>query len=100
MQKITKTACVNAILGAGYVVLVAEFLFNAFRFFDDQKETILMPITMLMLLVFSVSLMGWLIFGKPVLWYLDGQKSEAVKLLARTLGFFFAIMLVFFVILL
>jgi len=31
--------------------------------------------------------MAVLIFGKPVLWYLDGDKQGAVRLLLYTIGF-------------
>lgn len=43
------------------------------------------PATVLMMLVLSVAMVGTLIFGKPILLYLDGKKQEGVKLLVMTL---------------
>ena len=44
---------------------------------------------MLMLFVFSAAVTGSLIFGQPVLWYLDGKKKDALTLLTYTLAVFF-----------
>ena len=54
----------------------------------------LVPIVMLSLLVFSVAIMGVLIFGRSAMWYLDGRKDEALSLLAHTLAIFFFIIIV------
>jgi len=88
----------NAVLGAGatalYIILIANFLSRAQNIFGkEESKTVLIPIMMLSLLVFSVALVGTLIFGRPIFWYLDGSKKEAVTLLAYTLGTFFVITL-------
>jgi cytochrome c oxidase assembly factor CtaG len=76
----------NAGGAALYVAAIASFLFYIPKFFDQAKEdTVMAPILMLMLLVFSAALMGSLIFGRPVIWYLEGRKQEAVHLLISTL---------------
>jgi len=41
----------------------------------------------LLLLVISVSVMGTVIFARPAMWYLDGKKQEAVRLVLWTVGF-------------
>jgi cytochrome c oxidase assembly factor CtaG len=92
MNIIIKTAGVNAGLTALYVFAISSFLFYIPKIFDTTKpDTVFAPIIMLSLLVFSASLVGALIFGRPILWYLDGKKKEAVSLLFYTLGFFFII---------
>ena len=94
MNTIIKAAGVNAVLTALYVSAISSFLFYIPKIFDNTKpDTVLAPIIMLSLLVFSASLVGALIFGKPILWYLDGKKKEAVSLLFYTLGIFFVITL-------
>lgn len=45
----------------------------------------------LLLFVFSAALTSMLIFGRPVLWYLDGKKKEAISLLTHTLVIFLII---------
>jgi hypothetical protein len=52
-----------------------------------------------MLLVFSAALVGALIFGRPVLWYLDGRKHDSLLLLTETLAILFAVTVAVFLIL-
>ncbi|MFA5052486.1 MAG: hypothetical protein WC565_00270 [Parcubacteria group bacterium] len=96
---ILKNAIVNASLAAAYIVAVSFVMFNSSKFFGGFENTIFVPILMLCLLVFSVALMGALIFGRPVMWYIDGKKKEAVSLLLCTLGVFFLFIIVIFVVL-
>ena len=93
MQQITKRAVISALATAIYVVVVASFLFYAPKVFGPAN-TVLVPIAMLLLFVFSAALTGLLIFGQPALWYLDGRKKEALSLLTLTLGIFFILTLV------
>ena len=84
----------NAVGTTLYIVVVASFFFNAQNLFGSDggdKKTILIPIMMLLLFVLSAAITGSLVLGRPVLWYLDGQKKEALSLLAYTLGFLFVI---------
>ena len=98
MKPIFKNALIHAVATTIYVVAVASFLFYAPQVLS-QAKTVLIPISMLLLLVFSAAFTGILIFGRPVLWYLDGKKKEALSLLAYTLGIFLVITLVAFFIL-
>lgn len=92
---IIKKALFNACATALYVGIIATFLFYAPKAFGSQKaDTVLVPIMMLSLLVFSAALTGALIFGTPVLWYLDGKKKEAVQLLFSTLGIFLVLTII------
>jgi hypothetical protein len=91
---ILKTAALNAVATALYVAAIASFLFYAPKVFGPGRvDTVLVPIVMLSLLVLSAALTGLLIFGRPVLWYLDGKKKEALSLLVYTLGIFLLIMI-------
>ena len=95
MNAIIKTAGVNAVLTALYVFTISSFLFYIPKIFDNTKpDTVFAPIIMLSLLVFSAALVGALIFGKPIMWYMDDKKKEAVSLLFYTLGIFFVITIV------
>ena len=51
---------------------------------------------MLMLFVFSAAFTGTLVLGRPIVWYLNGKKREALSLLFYTLGVFLAITLIAF----
>lgn len=51
-----------------------------------EEDTFFTPVAVLMLLVLSAAVMGTLVFGRPILMYLDGKKREAVVFLGYTLG--------------
>ena len=92
MNNILKNALGNAVGVAVYVIVIATFLSNASNIFGpDEPKTALVPIVMLLLLILSAAITGFLVFGRPVLWYLDGRKKEALSLLAYTLVALFII---------
>jgi hypothetical protein len=98
MNKIIKNAFIDAIGTAVYVVLVASFLY--FLQGNVPKiNTVLVPIAMLLLFVFSAALTGFLVFGRPVMLYLDGKKREAILLIGYTLSILLVMVLLFFVLL-
>jgi hypothetical protein len=94
-RDIIKHAILNALLTIIYIAIIASFLFYAPKIFAPAKDnTVFIPIVMLSLFVFSAALTGILIFGRPVLWYLDGHKKEAISLLAHTLIIFLIITII------
>ncbi len=94
MKHIFTTAIVNALTTVIYVAAVASFIFYGSQGKFGSNKTILIPIVMLLLFVFSAALTALLIFGRPALLYLDGKKKEALQLLTYTLGVFLALTLV------
>lgn len=86
---IIKIALLHAFGTSAYIAGISSLLFYGENFLPfPEEDAVYMPIMMLSLLVFSAALTGSLVFGRPLLWYLDGKKQEAVKLLIYTLGFF------------
>jgi hypothetical protein len=72
------------------------------KFLGQKEDMVLMPIGFLLLLVTSAAVMGMLVFGKPVMLYLDGQKREGATMAVYTIAclaaftvLFFALMLFF-----
>lgn len=61
---------------------------------------LLRTLAFLLVFVISAAVMGLLIFGKPILLYLDNFKKEAVSLLFYTLSFLILIAAIVFLILL
>jgi hypothetical protein len=94
-MNILKNAFLNSFGATAYIAAVASFLFYGVKNLGPD-DTLLVPIMMLMLLVLSVAVMAVLIFGRPVLWYLDGNKKEAISLLVSTLLIFFLTTLIVF----
>ena len=86
MNKIKKTALFNALATVAYVTLVGAFMSWGGQAQLGRGNFFLIPVALLLLFVFSAALTGYLVFGKPVLWYLDGKKKEALELLFTTLG--------------
>jgi hypothetical protein len=50
--------------------------------------------------VFSALVTGYLVLGKPIMMYMDGQKKEALRLLFYTGAFLFILMLIGFIVIL
>jgi hypothetical protein len=73
-------------------------MYNGEKLFGSQTN-ILQPIAILLLLVLSAAVMGLLIFGRPVILYLDGRKKDAFKFLGYTIGSLFLITIIFLAIL-
>ncbi len=86
----TKNPYINAIIAGAYIVFVVLLITYGPAFVRDKPDTILAPISMLSLLVFSVAFMGYTFIFQPTLMYIDGQKREAIELFTKTL-FVFAI---------
>ncbi len=72
-----------------YIVAIVLLLNNAQRIFGDG-QTFWTPVVMLMLLVLSATITGFLVLGKPIMLYLENQKEAAVRLLCYTIGWLFA----------
>ena len=96
MHDILKRAFLNSIGTATYIVLVVLFIFSL-QAFQKKPDNIIIPIAMLLLFVCSAAITGFLVFGKPIMLYIDGKKKEAVLLLGYTLGILVLITLIAFV---
>ena len=96
MKDIAKYATINALGASLYVILIASLIYSFGNGNFGVNKTVLVPIAMLMLFVFSAAFTGSLVFGKPIMWYLDGKKKEALSLLLYTLAIFFIITIIIF----
>lgn len=89
-SKPPNTLFISFVSAAGvfiYVSAVSWLISNAGHIFGKVPEpNFLIPIYMLLLFVVSASITGFLVLGKPILMYWDGQKKAALKLLFSTLG--------------
>jgi len=90
----TKNPVLNALAAALYIGLVSSVIFFGQRLVDPV-DNVLMPITMLSLLSLSVAVMAYAFFYQPVLMFLEGKKTEAVKLGIHTVGAFAVITALF-----
>ena len=79
---------INALAATAYIVFVVLLITYGPAYVRDKPDTVLAPMAMLSLLVFSVALMSYLFFLQPVQMFLEGQKVEAVELFTKTLAAF------------
>lgn len=96
MDTIVKRALLNALGTAVYILLVVSLIFSLQRFSSEPDNNFLIPVAMLLLLVCSAAITGFLVFGKSAMLYVDGKKKEAVALLKYTLGILVALTIVAF----
>lgn len=87
----------NAVLAAGYIVIVGTFMSHASVIFGE-KDTALTPVMVLSLFVLSAALMGYLFIGEPLMLFLDGHKKQAVDFFWKTVATFACITAAIFVI--
>lgn len=98
MNNTIKRALIDSLGTVIYVILVVSFIFSL-QNFPTLQNTIFIPISMLLLFVCSAAITGFLVFGKPIMLYIDGKKKEAVSLLGYTLGILVLITLILFILL-
>jgi hypothetical protein len=72
-----------------YTLAVAWLMENLGKFYDSGGPAVLQIAAFLMLLVLSVAVVGLLLFGWPILLYLQGQRKVAVFLEITTIGSLF-----------
>lgn len=85
--RIVEIGFLHALVAVTYVSLVASLLAT----FDgpgasDTPATFFIT-GFLLLFSASIAVMASLVFVRPILWYFNGKKTDAVLLLAVTLGF-------------
>ena len=98
MDKIIKRAFIDSVGTTAYIILIVSFVFSL-QVLAPEKDTIIIPIAMLLLFVTSAAITGFLVFGKPVMLYIDGEKRGAVLLLDYTIGIMSLITLIIFILL-
>jgi len=95
-----KRAIGDALGTAIYVFLVSQIMTHGDQLFGEIENNSLAPMVFLLMFVFSALVTGYLVLGKPIMLYLDGQKKEAVRLLFYTGASLFILMLIGFIIIL
>ena len=78
----------HSLLVVVYVLAVSLLLFKAGDLFG-KEPAFWAPFAMLLLFVLSAAIVGSLIFAKPLMIYLDGEKKAALSLLSYILGWIF-----------
>lgn len=85
-KKIITQSLVFSALAVLYVTLVTRVMGYAGTIFGPDGKSTVGPIVFLLIVVVSAATMGLLVFGKPVMLYMDGKKREAVAMAVCTIG--------------
>lgn len=85
-QKIITRSLLNSLGVVIYVIAIAALMNNGSRLFGE-KDTFLMGAGFLLIFCVSAATVGGLVFGYPIMLFLNGQKREAVNAAAITVGF-------------
>jgi hypothetical protein len=83
----TRNPVINALAGLLYIALAASVLFYGGPHVPVENS-VLIPIGMLSLFVFSAASMAYIFLYQPLQLFLEGQKKESVDLFLKTLGIF------------
>lgn len=84
----TKNPIVNALGASGYIILVVSIINFISMTQSDKPDTAFAPVLFLSLLTLSVTMMACLFFYKPLQFFIEGKKKEALKLFIQTVGVF------------
>ncbi len=82
--KLVWQSAISAVGVLAYVMLIAWIMSNGEKLFG-KMDNFIGPVVFLLLFVFSATVTGLLVLGRPVYLLLSGQKNNAVKLFFYTL---------------
>ncbi|MDD2730627.1 MAG: hypothetical protein PHW33_00685 [Candidatus Portnoybacteria bacterium] len=84
-NKIVLWSFLHSLGVSAYITAVATLMNQGNQWFG-KEDKFLTPVAVLMLFVLSAAITGSLVLARPILLYLEGRKSDAVKLFLWTLG--------------
>jgi len=76
----------NATGAAVYIFLVSLVMRNGEKLFGQGDDNILMPFAILLLFSLSAAVVGWLIFGQSVTFFLEGKRKDGVSAAVYNIG--------------
>ncbi len=83
----TNNPFLNALAATSYITLVASIMFFSSSL-GLKEPSIIIPITVLSLFVFSAAMMGFIFLYQPLQLLLEGKKQESVNLFLKTVAAF------------
>ncbi|MFA6106210.1 MAG: hypothetical protein WC745_00895 [Patescibacteria group bacterium] len=93
--KLISIGFLNSFGVLAYIALVSFALRNGEKIFG-QMDSFLAPVAFLLLFVFSALTTSLLVLGRPIYYYLNGKKAEALKLIFFTVLWLFAMLIAVF----
>jgi len=90
-----KRSLLHSLCVVVYVAFVAMIMQNGDRLFG-KEDTVLVVMAILLLFCVSAAVVGSLVFGYPVVLFLNGQKKEGIAMALSTIGWLAVEMVVVF----
>lgn len=90
-----KKPFLNALAAAVYIaalVLIGQVVIGALK---DHHDTIVIPMTMLSVFVFSAAVMGFLFLLEPLTLLIENRRKEAVIFFVKNVGYFACFVIIF-----
>lgn len=94
-KNLIQISFLNSFGTLAYIALVSLIMDNGEKLFGKMGGA-LGPVAFLLLFIFSASVTGLLVAGRPVYLFLEGQKKEAIKLLVYTVAWLFVYLVLVF----
>ena len=98
-KSIAFQAFFHALGAVVYIGLVALLMNSAESIFGKVEGQALSIAAFLLLFSVSAAVLGMLVFGRPLMWYLDGKKKQGITLVLSTLGWLILLTIIVFAIL-
>ncbi|MFZ2190412.1 MAG: hypothetical protein WA057_02460 [Candidatus Magasanikiibacteriota bacterium] len=90
-KKLIQYSFVHSVGVFAYILFVSLLMNNA-KYLVDKVNDVIGGAMFLSLFVLSATVVGSLIFARPIMMYLDGNKKEAIKLLFYTVAWLFVLL--------
>jgi len=90
-------AFVHALAVLVYIMFVGYIMRYGEKIFGNTTPNFVGPVAFLLLFVVSATVTASLVFGRPVLMYMDGMKKDALRLFLYTLAWMVLFLGVIFV---
>jgi len=87
----SKNPIINALGASAYIALVVALINFVSHTQGDKPDTAFAPVAFLSLLTLSATVMAYIFFYQPLLFFIEGKKKEAANLFFRTVGVFAAL---------
>ncbi len=88
MKSLYKQSLVHSLGILAYIAAVSHVMTNGEKWFG-KMDNFIGPIAFLLLFTLSAFVVGLLGLGKPIMFFLDGKKKEAVMLVSLVAGWLF-----------
>jgi len=86
-KTLIKSAAFHSFGVVAYVSLIAGLMRLIEKFLSNTPDTVFAPVAVLLLFVTSAAITGYLVVGQPLMLFLEGKKTEAVKQFGYNIAF-------------